>query len=64
MKILTLKKSKITCACGCGELNKGDIVNKTNGKYYKLYCGMIYRLLVESNRRIKIFANQVRVSNG
>ena len=64
MLIHELRKSGITCACGCGELPTGDIVNKTNGKYYNLYCGMIYRLLVESNRRIKIFANQMRISNG
>ena len=64
MKIHKLRKTCVICACGCEELTKGNIVNKTNGKYYNLYCGMIYRLLVESNRRIKIFANQVRVSNG
>ena len=63
MQILKLEKSNVTCACGCGELAKGNIVNKTNDKYYKLYCGMIYRVLTESNRRIKIFANQVRASN-
>jgi len=63
MKIHELRKSGITCACGCGELAKGNIVNRTNDKHYKLYCGMIYRVLVESNRRIKIFANQVRASN-
>lgn len=57
MQILKLKKSDVTCACGCGELPKGNIVNKTNGKYYNLYCGMIYRLLVESNRRIKGWCN-------
>jgi len=64
MEILTLRKKGVNCACGCGELPKGNTVNKTNGKYYKLYCGKIYRLLVESNRRIRIFANQVRISNG
>lgn len=58
MKILKLKKSDVICACGCDkELPKGNIVNKTNGKYYNLYCGMIYRLLVESNRRIKGWCN-------
>lgn len=58
MKILTLKKNNIICACGCNKpLSKGNLVNKMNGKYYKLYCGKLYRLLVESNKRIKGWCN-------
>ena len=65
MKTLTLRKEGIKCACGCGKtLVKGNLVNKMNDKYYRRYCGKMYRLLVESNRRIKIFANQVRINNG
>lgn len=53
MEIIKLKKSDVKCACGCGELPKGEIVNKTNGKYYKKQCGKNYRLVVESCRRIR-----------
>jgi len=53
-----LYKKNRPCACGCDkELKRLDTVNKINGKYYKLYCGMIYRVLVESNRRIKRWCN-------
>ena len=63
--ITKLYKSNKSCACGCGdELPRRDRVNKLNGKYYKLHCGKMYRLLVESNRRIRMFANQVGVING
>jgi len=57
MLIHVLRKTGVICACGCEALPKGNTVNKINGKYYKLYCGKLYRLLVESNRRIKRWCN-------
>ncbi len=54
MKILTLHKRGLSCACGCGHKHERlDLVNKMNGKYYKLYCARIYRLHVGCMRWIK-----------
>lgn len=58
MKIITLCKRGVICACGCGdELPRGDIVSKIDGKYYKLYCGKIYRLHTGVMRFIKGVVN-------
>jgi len=58
MKILTLHKKNISCACGCGEgLNRLDLVNRINGKYYKIHCGRVYRLHVSAMRWIKGLVN-------
>ena len=51
--ITKLYKNNQVCACGCDdELPRLDQVNKINGKYYKLYCGKMYRLHIESARWI------------
>ncbi len=62
--ITKLYKENRLCACGCNrELMRLDLVNKIDNKYFGLYCGKIYRLLVESTRRIRVMAKQVRKSN-
>ena len=56
MKIQTLHKKGIICACGCGEeLASGhwSYVTMMNKKYYKMYCARVYRLHVASIRWIK-----------
>lgn len=54
MKIQTLHKRGLSCACGCkAELPRMDLVNKMNGKYYQLHCARIYRLHVGVIRWIK-----------
>ncbi len=58
MKIQTLHKKNKSCGCGCGKkLNRLDLVNKMNGKYFNLYCGKIYRLHVENIRWIRSIVN-------
>jgi len=58
MKILRLHKSNKVCACGCGkELQRMDLVNKTNGKYFDLHCGKLYRLHTEAVRWIRGMVN-------
>ena len=58
MKLIKLHKRGIKCACGCGkELIRLDLTNKINGKYFKVYCGKIYRLHVESIRWIRSIVN-------
>ena len=57
MKIMSLHKKNLSCACGCGHKHERlDLVNKMNGKYFKLYCGRIYRLHTESIRWIRSVA--------
>lgn len=54
----SLRKRGVICAYGCGdELPRGDVVSKINGKYYKLYCGRIYRLHTGVMRFIKGIVN-------
>lgn len=63
--IVKLYKRNKTCSCGCNKnLPRLDKVSKINGKYFTLYCGMIYRIHSESVRRIRLMAKQVRISNG
>lgn len=38
---------------GCGEIPRLDFVNKINGKYFKLRCGRVYRLHVDSMKWIR-----------
>lgn len=64
MKTLTLRKDDLKCACGCKKpLIKGNLVNKMNDKYYRRYCGKMYRLHVESAKWIKSIVNEVRMIN-
>ena len=57
--ITRLYKKNQVCSCGCGaELPRLDLVSKINNKYYRLYCGKMYRLHIESTRWIKsLFKN-------
>ena len=55
MKIMSLHKADQHCALECcgKELNRLDLVNQMNGKYFELYCGKIYRLHTEAIRWIR-----------
>lgn len=60
MKIMTLHKTDQHCALECcgKELNRLDLVNKMNGKYFELQCGRIYRLHVTAMRWIMGIVNE------
>ena len=54
MKIIKLRKRGLACACGCKRsLARLDLVNKMNGKHYRLHCAKVYRLHTSSIRWIK-----------